>query len=652
MLLENRLRWFVSPRQSGPRRTRLRVELLEDRTVPAIVWVNRLTATDTFTPQERAVIDQAIAIWNGDIADFNNGNNTLNLTVTGGRNSGLNLGTNASGGKILGQAGPSFFPGQNPSSGTMEIDGTVPFYVDPNPADNTEFTRPLNDFAAQNGPAGPDLLYVALHEIGHAVGIINIPQVTGRTTANADGRTTTYRGADGFTVVLDTPPAHTDTAANPNDLMNPSAPEATRVLPTALDLAFLKSAYGYTVNAPLNLSGGRGSATPAAPNTMPTDGSTPVPKGATPISTVATAQQLPAARNLYSITGALPAGTPADFYRFAVLQGGSVWAAVDPSGGGAPTLAIVDANGTVVAGPTANGVITLANVPAAAAGDLFLRVTSDTPLASYKVSLYVQAQPSTDEDPAGGGNRIGTAENRARFGNLAAANEVDTYRFEARAGDTVLVAADGRPTPADPGTDVVLQLVAPDGSTSLLPADAGGPGVAESLSFQATQTGTYQVRVSGKNGSTGRYTLLVAGNSNSTADPVNREPDNTQRTVPPPAPAPVQPVGDVTSLVPVANEVRRANRPRTRTTLQLELLNNSGATLTGPLFLRLGRLPRGVRALGASGTSSLGTPFFAVSLPGGSLAPGQTVTVTVTLGTRRGARLGGLATSVVNGETP
>src|SRR5262249_53100552 len=158
---------------------------------------------------------------------------------------------NASGGKILGQGGPFFFPGQNPSSGTLQIDGTVPFYVDPNPADNTEFTRPLNDFAAQNGPAGTDLLYVALHEIGHAVGIINIPQLTARTTANAAGRPTTSLGADAFSVVLATPPAHTDTAANPNDLMNPSAPEATRALPSALDLAFLRSAYGYAVNAPL-----------------------------------------------------------------------------------------------------------------------------------------------------------------------------------------------------------------------------------------------------------------------------------------------------------------------------------------------------------------------------------------------------------------
>src|SRR5262245_61878645 len=120
MMPKTPLRLFARPADRVRRCLRLRVELLEDRTAPAIVWVNRLTATDTFTPAERAVIDQAIAIWNADIANFNNGTNTFELTATGGRNSGLDLGMVPGGGKILGQAGPDgVFPGQNPTSGRL-----------------------------------------------------------------------------------------------------------------------------------------------------------------------------------------------------------------------------------------------------------------------------------------------------------------------------------------------------------------------------------------------------------------------------------------------------------------------------------------------------------------------------------------------------
>ena len=66
---------------------------LEDRTLPSnIVWVNRLTATDTFTPTERADVDQAIAVWSNLIVNLNTASNTLDLTILGGSNSGLNLG--------------------------------------------------------------------------------------------------------------------------------------------------------------------------------------------------------------------------------------------------------------------------------------------------------------------------------------------------------------------------------------------------------------------------------------------------------------------------------------------------------------------------------------------------------------------------------
>ena len=56
-----------------PRRAfRPALESLEDRTVPSnIIWTNRLTASDKFTPRERVVMDHAIRIWENLIPDFN-----------------------------------------------------------------------------------------------------------------------------------------------------------------------------------------------------------------------------------------------------------------------------------------------------------------------------------------------------------------------------------------------------------------------------------------------------------------------------------------------------------------------------------------------------------------------------------------------------
>src|SRR5262249_5897153 len=85
------------PNRVGRTRTyrTLALELLEDRTVPSnIVWVNRLTATDTFTPAERAVVDKAVAVWSNLIVDLHTLNDTLNLTILGGANSKLDLGNN------------------------------------------------------------------------------------------------------------------------------------------------------------------------------------------------------------------------------------------------------------------------------------------------------------------------------------------------------------------------------------------------------------------------------------------------------------------------------------------------------------------------------------------------------------------------------
>lgn len=83
-----------TPSTARTTRTRLAVEPLEVRDVPAIVWANR--GSDDFgtffgssANAARAVVDQAIADWNAAVPAFNYDsplfNNTYNLEILRGR---------------------------------------------------------------------------------------------------------------------------------------------------------------------------------------------------------------------------------------------------------------------------------------------------------------------------------------------------------------------------------------------------------------------------------------------------------------------------------------------------------------------------------------------------------------------------------------
>src|SRR5438552_7433287 len=161
------LSWFkkassarTAARRASPlRRASFRLEALEDRLVPApIVWTNRLTATDTLTAAERAVVDAAIRTWQDIIVDFdsnpNNGVGSFNVSISGGSTSGLDLGgsTGASTDQYAANSAGT------PTSARIRIDagagGAGTWYIDPNPGDNAEFTNVRTLFAANGGPAG------------------------------------------------------------------------------------------------------------------------------------------------------------------------------------------------------------------------------------------------------------------------------------------------------------------------------------------------------------------------------------------------------------------------------------------------------------------------------------------------------------------
>jgi Ca2+-binding RTX toxin-like protein len=260
MRVQQLLTWLGNRKAPGRRPTaRPRLESLEDRLVLASInWVNRLTASDTFTAAERAVVDQAIRTWENIIRDFDNdagnGTGSFDVTITGGSTSGLDLGDTTAG-----QADQFDASDGTPQSARIQIDADAGgndagWYIDPNPLDHAEFTTLLTRFTANGGPAGLDLYSVVLHEVGHAVGFtVNHSSFANRVTNNPPPATTrTYTGAGGLTATLVAAGqgTHLDPTAHANDVMNPSFPDRTRFLPTDLAARLLADAYGYQVALP------------------------------------------------------------------------------------------------------------------------------------------------------------------------------------------------------------------------------------------------------------------------------------------------------------------------------------------------------------------------------------------------------------------
>ena len=119
-------------------------------------------------------------------------------------------------------------------SASMTIYTNYIWYVDPNPADDTEFNSAP--------PFGYDLLSVVRHELGHAVGWVGTSRVNNLVTGSA---------FDPSRLNIGMQPgdnAHADASAHPGEVMQPSIGGSTRraiqLYPTA---AMVSRAYEYLI---------------------------------------------------------------------------------------------------------------------------------------------------------------------------------------------------------------------------------------------------------------------------------------------------------------------------------------------------------------------------------------------------------------------
>ncbi|MGH2737974.1 MAG: hypothetical protein ACRDHH_04100, partial [Actinomycetota bacterium] len=262
-----------------------------------------------------------------------------------------------------------------------------------------------------------------------------------------------------------------------------------------------------------------------------------------------TADPLPGPACFVTGTGAISPVGDQDFWSFAGTAGASVWAFVDTGGPQNPDgdsrhagLRIFHPNGTGtierdIGDGTGNGGDSsietdqspaIAGATLASSGTHFVRPVEagdNAVIDPYTLFLATATLTTATLEP-NDTTAEATPINRCpdvQSGSISTGMDVDLYAVKVAAGEVVFVALDGDPERDGSGPDLVVDLLAPNGSDILLTADSSGvtvPGdpaqegdpAAEAFSFNIAGAGTYFVRVRPADlAQTGTYRLMVAG---------------------------------------------------------------------------------------------------------------------------------------------
>jgi Bacterial pre-peptidase C-terminal domain len=248
------------------------------------------------------------------------------------------------------------------------------------------------------------------------------------------------------------------------------------------------------------------------------------------------------------VSGSISPAGDVDYYSFSVPSGGAVlWARVNTAVSNSDrdsVLTVFNNNGTVAetddddgfgndCGPTA--VTMFASAIAGRQlnpGTYYLQVKDFDPtktITPYTLEAVLTTTSANESEP---NNTALTANSIAtpigvRDASILPVGDVDYYSVVAAAGSSLFVSVDQDPqkksdTLNPTGADVVIDVIAPDGTMVLMEVDnTGDVGIpnppAEAFCFSVPTTGTYFIRISGFTlpppstfSSTGVYTLMVA----------------------------------------------------------------------------------------------------------------------------------------------
>jgi hypothetical protein len=281
----------------------------------------------------------------------------------------------------------------------------------------------------------------------------------------------------------------------------------------------------------------------ALPARSGTPALTPTPESE-PNNTPATADPLTLTGGCQVASGSISPAGDLDYFSFTAPPGSKLWARVDTSASTTDldsVLTLFEADGTTVIEEDdddgiANGcdttvesrfVSSIAGRTLSAGGTYFLRVrdfASANTITAYTLEVVVTTASSPESEPnntAASANPIVTALSPIgmRTAEINPIGDVDYYSVVAGAGSSLFISADGDPERNGSGTDVVVDVIAPNGSTVLMSVDNtdnGGfpPPPSEAFCFNIATAGTYFIRVTGFTSSTkmstGTYSLMVA----------------------------------------------------------------------------------------------------------------------------------------------